>query len=142
MIAERISMWVRPCDINCTWVPTENADVPDEVRCSKCGTIRPFARHRNCSGKGKGWRSRLWRRLGWSIQRAIRYEYAVYRWMRGGWRTRKNEEVLRILEEHCKPCEMYWDGTCHICGCLVNDSRNALRNKIKMADEHCPIGKW
>lgn len=51
-------------------------------------------------------------------------------------------EVERILAECCEPCEQYRDGRCAKCGCRISASSMALINKIKMASEQCPLGKW
>ena len=54
---------------------------------------------------------------------------------------RTRDEAATILQTHCNPpgspCPHYRpsDGRCSLCGCPVRD-------KIPMARQHCPIGKW
>lgn len=69
---------------------------------------------------------------------------ALLHWSFGGFQTRSKEEVQRIYTEHCRPCE-YFDAVadaCKICGCNVRAEGMAIRNKIAMATEKCPKGKW
>jgi len=73
------------------------------------------------------------------------YKEAVLRWHKAGRPTRTQEEVDQILEGHCKnQCEWYdpEKGRCKGCGCVVSASSIAIFNKIKMATEQCPKGKW
>jgi hypothetical protein len=74
------------------------------------------------------------------------YKEAVLRWHKAGRPTRTQEEVKAILDNHCKagPCEWYdpEKGRCKGCGCVVSASSIAIFNKIKMATERCPKGKW
>ena len=73
---------------------------------------------------------------------AYRYTRALSRWIKEGRPVREEGEIKRIFETHCKPCEDY-DGTvCHHCGCRVNLTKAAMLNKIAMATEECPMGKW
>ena len=76
--------------------------------------------------------------------RAIRYSRAVRRWIAAGRPERSEEEVRRIHETYCEPCEQF-DETrqaCVICGCRVRRRGVTLLNKIRMATESCPLGKW
>jgi hypothetical protein len=52
--------------------------------------------------------------------------------------------VARIFDRVCRPCEKFAakPGSCTVCGCRVRRSGAALRNKIKMKTEHCPLDKW
>ena len=73
-----------------------------------------------------------------------RYTRALSRWIKAGRPVRCEEEIKRIFESFCEPCEAY-DGTnlvCRYCGCRVNLIKAATLNKIAMATEECPIGKW
>ena len=58
--------------------------------------------------------------------------------------TRSDAEVAAIFATHCRPCEHYdpTAQTCTVCGCHVRQGGAALLNKIKMATERCPKGKW
>ena len=73
---------------------------------------------------------------------AYRYTRALSRWIKAGRPLRSEEEIKRIFETFCEPCEDY-DGTvCRHCGCRVNLANAAMLNKIAMATEECPVGKW
>ncbi len=76
--------------------------------------------------------------------RAKRYSRAVRRWIAAGRPTRSEEEVRNIFETHCKPCARYNEKkqACTICGCRVRRQGLAVLNKIRMATECCPLGKW
>ncbi len=72
------------------------------------------------------------------------YTRAVARWVGEGSPVRSDEEVVQIYETLCKPCEFYNAErlACNVCGCRLRESGSAFTNKIKMATEHCPKGKW
>jgi hypothetical protein len=42
----------------------------------------------------------------------------------------------------CQACEHFCKGVCQECGCRCNRSRSSLMNKLVMADQECPLGKW
>jgi hypothetical protein len=82
-------------------------------------------------------------RLGVSLADVGHYAAALARWTAAGFPTRDAAEVARIEAEHCRPCTPHYrDGRCKKCGCRVNTSGLAVVNKIAMATEHCPLGKW
>jgi rRNA maturation protein Nop10 len=77
------------------------------------------------------------------IRRGWNYWSAKRKWKKAGKPVRSDEEVEFILETLCKPCNEYTEhDTCRLCGCPLNQDANALNNKIRMATESCPIGKW
>lgn len=67
------------------------------------------------------------------------------RWIAAGSPTRDETTVLAIYDEHCAGCENlrgeYPDTHCAKCGCYVSPG-GTIVNKIAMATEHCPAGKW
>ena len=80
-------------------------------------------------------------------RRVLSYAKAVAGHVLTGARKRSPEEIARIYETICKPCSLFNPdtGSCTICGCCVNKSASALRNKIAMASQHCPDSrteKW
>ena len=81
-------------------------------------------------------------KLGVSWADARHYAMALARWAKAGFPVREQAEVERIEREICRPCEKYVDGRCKQCGCRVTASSLAVANKIKMATENCPLGKW
>ena len=78
------------------------------------------------------------------LGQATSYTLAVANWIAAGRPTRTEAEILHILEVKCQTCEQYnvEKQACKRCGCKLNRSKNALRNKIAMATENCPIGRW
>jgi len=76
------------------------------------------------------------------FSRAYRYTRALSRWIKAGRPVRSEEEIKRIFEICCEPCEGYAEGTCRHCGCRVNLMAAATLNKIAMATEECPLEKW
>ena len=80
-------------------------------------------------------------RLG-VVDRMEHYATALARWTRAGWPVRDELEVLRIFAECCEPCEDQERGHCRHCSCPVKPTGMAIRNKIRMATEKCPLGFW
>lgn len=90
------------------------------------------------------------------------YQAAVRRWHEAGCPIRTDEEMAEIFEQHCAKCPYYANGTCRHeqCGCNVGppDEKSplvsiasvlgvgkpaeALTNKLRMATEKCPTGKF
>ena len=73
---------------------------------------------------------------------AYRYTRALSRWIKAGRPVREEVEIKRIFETCCEPCEAYDGSVCRHCGCRVNLAKAATLNKIAMATEKCPEGKW
>jgi len=77
-------------------------------------------------------------------RRTLSYAEALVVWTAAGCPKRSDKEVERIFHQHCKLCN-WFDAQrqiCRGCGCPVADSGYAVRNKIKMATEHCPRDFW
>lgn len=83
-------------------------------------------------------------RLGIDSADVVGWAKAVADWLIAGMPVRPMEEVERIETTVCRPCEHYNepDGRCKLCRCCVNKKAQAVRNKIRMKTEQCPIGKW
>lgn len=81
-------------------------------------------------------------KLGVTMADASHYAQALVAWTRAGFPVREQSEVERIERDLCRPCEHYVEGRCNKCGCRVTKSSLAIFNKIKMATEKCPVGKW
>jgi len=77
-------------------------------------------------------------------RRIVTYAEAVIEWTAAGRPERSEEEVERIFKEKCCPCKSFDPdkNVCRRCGCRVAADGFALRNKIKMATQHCPKGYW
>jgi len=73
-------------------------------------------------------------------QKAATVATAAMRWVKGGFAL-SNEATVSARSEICKSCKNY-DATgygglggCLNCGCIIP-------TKVRLATEHCPIGKW
>ena len=77
-------------------------------------------------------------------QKAVNYLTAVRKWIAAGRPVRTEEEIKEIYEKHCSRCSMYDKErqVCNSCGCPANNSQPALRNKLAMATEECPLGQF
>jgi len=77
-------------------------------------------------------------------EKVINYFGAVRRWVASGRPARTQEEVEQLFEEHCKGCERYdkVKHACKNCGCTVSTDSSPLANKLAMATEHCPLGRF
>ncbi len=76
------------------------------------------------------------------MNRTFSYLEAVAEWIAAGRPVRSDEEVAAIHRVLCKPCYLCYRNTCRECGCKVRPEGLAVFNKIKMATQHCPRGKW
>lgn len=72
------------------------------------------------------------------------YYGAVRRWVANGRPSRNKEEIKALFEEHCKGCDRYdtEKHACKNCGCTVSTDSSPLGNKLAMASEHCPLGRF
>ena len=111
-------------------------------RCVYCGwqwkRDTPFPR-RNCDNPPD--LRPAAKKLGIRTIHIKHFAQALIRWTAAGMPMREQAEVER-LEAVCRECKHYRNGRCAKCGCCVSKSRVAVRNKIKMATENCPAGKW
>lgn len=146
---------MRHCDLELT------GRVLYEMRCKVCGVVvtsrhdDPSKRRHDCVGlvpeearplpaPPPSAEPSVIRRavaLSWSLAQA---EAA---WIAAGKPVRSAEEIEEIYETQCQPCEYFKPGrsvgrgSCGQCGCALRKAGGVL-NKIKMATEHCPAGKW
>lgn len=76
--------------------------------------------------------------------KVMNYFGAIRRWVASGRPTRTKEEIQHLFDTHCKGCEMYdaVKHACKSCGCNVSQDGDPLDNKLAMATEHCPLGRW
>lgn len=77
-------------------------------------------------------------------RRVLRWAEAVARWTKAGQPVRKDSEVELIFSEICGKCRDFDEkrSRCRICGCRLGKGKGALLNKVRMATEDCPLGKW
>ena len=118
--------------------------VPEGWRCSACGYLYRHASEqpprRNCP-RAVALQPAA-ERLGIRLSDIGHYAGALARWTLAGFPVRTDAEIERIERELCRPCDRYVAGRCAECGCRVNGSRLAVVNKVAMATERCPKGKW
>ena len=78
-----------------------------------------------------------------TLEKAKHYAAAVLQWHQAGRPVRSDSEVARIVAV-CRTCAR-WNAetqSCRVCGCRVNESAWAIKNKARMGTERCPLGKW
>lgn len=77
-------------------------------------------------------------------EKVKKYFGAIRRWYALGKPTRSKEEVKKLFEENCKGCDRYdpVKHACKNCGCAVSTKSSPLANKLAMASEHCPLGRF
>lgn len=76
--------------------------------------------------------------------KVMNYFGAIRRWVASGRPKRSPEEIAELFEKHCKGCDMYDEKkhACKSCGCNVSNDGDPLENKLAMATEHCPLGRF
>ena len=121
----------------CDW-KARKKDERYRLKCRRCGTVRisKTTKYRRLCPESK--------ETPPPIQRLRSYAKATARWIAAGRPKRSDSEVTRIYDEVCTPCSDFDKEreSCRICGCRVSKSRRALLNKLRMATESCPAGKW
>lgn len=75
------------------------------------------------------------------INKIKRFLLAKLRWQNAGSPVRPPEEILRIYNDVCVPCEEFDNDSCSECGCRIKP-RGTQLNKLAWATEECPLGKW
>jgi ribosomal protein L37E len=78
------------------------------------------------------------------LDKVVNYAKAVRQWVAAGRPERTDEEAERLFNEFCNKCSMYnrEKGICNSCGCPANTDQPAIKNKLKMATESCPLGQF
>lgn len=77
-------------------------------------------------------------------KKALNYFEAIRKWVAAGRPTRTKEEIEKLFNEHCRGCDRYdsENHACKNCGCAVAVEGSPLGNKLAMATEHCPLGRF
>lgn len=79
--------------------------------------------------------------------RAVSLARATTKWLVSGRPLRAGEEVARLYDHVCVPCEHREPATdediswCRKCGCRLSRTDRVF-HKLMLATEHCPLGKW
>lgn len=74
------------------------------------------------------------------IIRGWNFAAAMARWTLAGWPRRTQEEIDTRLAI-CQACPHLENDHCNQCGCACVET-NRLMNKLALASEKCPLGKW
>lgn len=79
-----------------------------------------------------------------TLDKVQNYFGAVRQWVAMGMPTRTPEEIEHLFNTHCKGCERYdiMNHACKTCGCNVSEDDSPLTNKLAMATEKCPLGRF
>lgn len=75
--------------------------------------------------------------------KVMRYATAAAGHILSGGETRNDVEVQERFQL-CQDCEYFnsAQSVCDVCGCKVNQNKNAFLNKLRMKSQQCPKGKW
>lgn len=120
--------------------------VGNALKCTACGrswrTAADRVAHACTAAKVEIGSGDAYRMPG-TVKLATRYGKAVARWIAAGRPTRSQDEIDALLAI-CQTCRQYNAeyAACAKCGCSVNSQASGLANKLAMATEHCPLGKW
>jgi hypothetical protein len=68
------------------------------------------------------------------------FSSAMVRWGASGFPVRSQQEIEKLLSI-CQSCEFFVENHCSQCGCACNE-QNQVMNKLVIATEKCPQGKW
>ena len=71
--------------------------------------------------------------------RGINFAWAMARWAGAGFGLRSQSEIDARLAI-CQACPQLKDDTCQVCGCNCSDA--GVLNKLALAGQKCPLGKW
>ena len=74
------------------------------------------------------------------IIRGVNFASAMFRWTSSGMPRRTQAEIDERLAI-CQACPHLVDNHCRVCGCPCVET-NQLINKLALATEACPLGKW
>ena len=74
------------------------------------------------------------------IIRGVNFASAMFRWASSGMPRRTQAEIDERLAI-CQICPHLVDNHCQVCGCPCVET-NQLINKLALATEACPLGKW
>jgi len=72
--------------------------------------------------------------LGWN------FAGAMVRWAGSGFKRCPKKQISERLAI-CQSCPHLVDNHCQLCGCACIET-NQLMNKLALASEACPLGKW
>ena len=72
--------------------------------------------------------------------RGLNFATAMFRWASTGMPRRTQAEINDRLAI-CQSCPHFVENHCRVCGCPCVET-NQLINKLALATEACPLGKW
>ena len=74
------------------------------------------------------------------LVRGLNFAAAMFRWVAAGRPVRSQSEIDERLAI-CQSCPQLVENVCQKCGCACVEE-NSVLNKLALATEKCPIGKW
>lgn len=74
------------------------------------------------------------------LKQGFNFAWAITNWAASGFKTR-NEDAINERLAICRACPELVNDQCQKCGCACVES-NRLINKLALATEKCPLGKW
>ena len=74
------------------------------------------------------------------IIRGLNFANAIAKHTANGFKRRSQVEINDRLAI-CQACPQFADNHCRVCGCPCVEA-NQLLNKLALASETCPLGKW
>lgn len=72
--------------------------------------------------------------------RGLNFAQAMARHAASGFKRCSKKQISERLEI-CQSCPHLQDNHCSLCGCACI-AENQLMNKLALASEKCPLGKW
>jgi len=117
-----------------------DCELGDDLKCVHCGFQFKSTNARRQCPTMRDPQKLTAKQITWA-GRATAYAGALTRWFAASRPKRTPERIAELLVI-CETCEKFKDGACDSCGCKINRSPSAWRNKLAMATESCPLGKW
>jgi hypothetical protein len=105
---------------------------------AKCSVTNLTVSKEQCNGCAAESKTATAKILG----KAVNYAKALRRWVAAGRPERTDAEIEQLFDDHCSKCSMFQNGVCNSCGCPASKDQPAIRNKLRMATEKCPLGQF
>ena len=147
-VIETDGVWTATCS-NCEWSSTKTQAVPILHRCPVTGLLHKY--------KPPDWQAvpRVNPHIDVMplkpvsrVRKIVNFMPALAKHIKTG-RKEVSDEVVAANWEICQACELFLrhtevNGECThpSCGCTLRAVGQTGRNKLRWADQSCPIGKW
>lgn len=141
-VVETADGWVATCD-QCSWSMTQQRHVPTKHRCKVTGEIATYV--------PPGWFERPKPAVLAEpslLAKAVNFGKAAAKHVAAG-RPLATDETVAERFAICQSCEIFkpksvGEGVCthKSCGCNLKTVGLTGRNKLRWADQACPLAKW